>query len=138
AAPFADARVGAVAGEKTVYQPDAAEAAAAGEGMYWKYESWLKRLDAEYNTIVGAAGELLALRTDEFIAVPEDTVIEDFVLSLKIAAKGLRVAYAPEALALEKASANVQEEQKRKVRISAGAFQAMQRLGSLLNPLRHG
>jgi len=65
-------------------------------------------------------------------------IIEDFYLSLKIAMKGYRFAYEPEATATESASASVREEWKRKVRICAGGFQAMLKLKGLLNPFKYG
>ncbi len=135
---FADPTMGAVAGEKRVFIDTKDTASAAGEGLYWKYESWLKEKDAELGTVVGAAGELFAIRTDLFEVIPTDTIIEDFYQTLRIAQKGYRVAYAPDAYAIEQASADVSEEIKRKIRICAGAFQAMWRLRSLLNPFRYG
>lgn len=135
---FADEKVGAVAGEKRVWIGSKDKANAAGEGLYWKYESWLKKQDAALGTVVGAAGELFAIRTALFEPVPTDTIIEDFYLTLRIAQKGFRVAYAPDACALEYASADANEEIKRKIRISAGGFQAMVRLRALLNPFRYG
>jgi poly-beta-1,6-N-acetyl-D-glucosamine synthase len=65
-------------------------------------------------------------------------IIEDFYLSMRITANGYRFAYEPEAYATETASASVEEEWKRKVRISAGGFQAMAHLLYLLNPFRYG
>jgi biofilm PGA synthesis N-glycosyltransferase PgaC len=130
--------VGAVAGEKRVHSPDSDAAAGAGEGFYWKYESTLKRWDSQLHTVVGAAGELFSIRTNLFEQVPADTLIEDFYMTLKIAQKGYRVVYEPEAVALEGPSANSQEELKRKIRIAAGGIQAVVRLKSLLNPFRYG
>ena len=136
--PFADPRVGAVAGEKRIFTGDNEAAAGAGEGLYWRYESWLKKLDAELHTVVGAAGELFAVRTDLYPPVEPDTLLDDFVISLRLAERGYRVAYAPDAYAMERPSFSVAEEQKRKVRIAHGGFQAMRRLTGLLNPFRHG
>ncbi len=130
--------VGAVAGEKRVHSPDSDAAAGAGEGFYWKYESTLKRWDSQLHTVVGAAGELFSIRTSLFEQVPADTLIEDFYMTLRIAQKGYRVVYEPEAVALEGPSANSQEELKRKVRIAAGGIQAIVRLKALLNPFRYG
>jgi cellulose synthase/poly-beta-1,6-N-acetylglucosamine synthase-like glycosyltransferase len=87
---------------------------------------------------VGAAGELFSVRRELYEAPEENMIIEDFYLSLRIASRGYRFIYEPEAVASESASANVSEEWKRKVRISAGAFQAMLKLRDLLNPFRHG
>lgn len=135
---FSDARVGAVAGEKRVLSAAKDAAAGAGEGFYWKYENTLKRWDSELHTVVGAAGELFAIRTSCFEAVPRDTIIEDFYLTLRIAQDGYRVIYEPDACAEELPSANSGEELKRKIRIAAGGIQAVVRLNPLLNPLRYG
>lgn len=135
---FRDPEVGAVAGEKRIQTTDSDSAAGSGEGIYWKYESQLKKWDAELHTIVGAAGELFAVRTELYEAVPPDTILDDFMISLLIAERGYRVAYAPDAYALERPSFSILDEQKRKVRIAAGGFQSMARLTALLNPFRHG
>lgn len=130
--------VGAVAGEKQVQSPEEDAAAGAGEGFYWKYESTLKRWDSELYTVVGAAGELFSIRTPLFEHVPADTLIEDFYMTLRIAQRGYRVVYEPEARAVEPPSADSREELKRKVRIAAGGIQAIVRLKALLNPFRFG
>lgn len=135
---FADPNTGAVAGEKRINMADKADASSAGEGIYWKYESFLKKLDAEYWTAVGAAGELFAFRSDAYEDVPLDTLVEDFYMTMRIASRGLRIQYEPDAYAAESSSASVQEELKRKVRIAAGGLQAMWRLSPLLNPFRYG
>ncbi|EEY84609.1 glycosyltransferase, group 2 family protein [Bacteroides sp. 2_1_33B] len=134
---FSDARVGCVAGEKRV-EIQAEQGATAGEGIYWKYESALKRLDYRLYSAVGAAGELFAIRTSLFEQMPPDTLLDDFILSLRIAMKGYKIAYSKEAYALEGASLNMREEEKRKVRISAGGLQSVWRLRGLLNIFRYG
>lgn len=134
---FSDPKVGCVAGEKRV-EIQAEQGATAGEGIYWKYESALKRLDYRLYSAVGAAGELFAIRTDLFEQMPQDTLLDDFILSLRIAAKGYKIAYSKDAYALESASLNMKEEEKRKIRISAGGLQSVYRLRSLLNIFRYG
>lgn len=134
---FSDPRVGCVAGEKRV-EIQAEQGATAGEGIYWKYESALKRLDYRLYSAVGAAGELFAIRTSLFEQMPPDTLLDDFILSLRIAMRGYKIAYSKEAYALENASLNMREEEKRKVRISAGGLQSVWRLRGLLNMFRYG
>ncbi len=129
--------VGGVSGEKRISQTDAENAAGAGEGFYWKYESLLKRFDARLLTVVGAAGELFSFRRHLFKPLEEDTILDDFVLSLRITQAGYRVLYDPAAAAVETASANSKEELKRKIRICAGGWQAMSRLKSLFNFFNH-
>jgi cellulose synthase/poly-beta-1,6-N-acetylglucosamine synthase-like glycosyltransferase len=135
---FADEKVGCVAGEKRIIEKQSDAAAGAGEGIYWKYESWVKKLDAELNSAVGAVGELFAIRTGLFQEVDPDTLLDDFIISLRIAAKGYKIAYSPEAYAEEAASLNVAEERKRKIRIAAGGVQTVLRLKNLLNPFKYG
>lgn len=133
---YADETVGAVSGEKRVRVTDISDAT-AGEGFYWKYESLLKKWDAELYSVVGAAGELFSIKTKLYKPVPPDTILDDFMVSLKIAADGYRIVYEPGAVAIENSSANTKEELKRKIRIAAGGIQSILRLGSLLNPFRH-
>jgi cellulose synthase/poly-beta-1,6-N-acetylglucosamine synthase-like glycosyltransferase len=130
--------VGAVSGEKTVLSKEEDGASSSGEGFYWKYESFLKRKDAEWNTLVGSAGELFAIRTHLYENIDTNTLIEDFVMTMKLSAKGYKVAYEPQALAMETGSANIEEETKRKVRISAGGIQAVIMLLPLLNFFKYG
>ena len=135
---FKDAKVGCVSGEKRIVNKSSDAAAGAGEGLYWKYESTLKKWDAELYSAVGAAGELFAIRTELYNEVEPDTLLDDFIISLRVAQKGYTIQYNPEAYAIEKASANVKEELKRKIRISAGGIQSVIRLSALLNIFKYG
>ncbi|MDO3641014.1 glycosyltransferase family 2 protein [Mucilaginibacter sp. L3T2-6] len=134
---YADKTVGCVAGEKRVQIDESADASAAGEGFYWKYESALKKWDSELYSVVGAAGELFSVRRSLYQDVPADTVLDDFMISMLIAAKGYRIVYEPDAYAIENASENVSEELKRKIRIAAGGIQSILRLKPLFNPLKY-
>jgi poly-beta-1,6-N-acetyl-D-glucosamine synthase len=134
---YEDPKVGGVAGEKKIMQQGKDAAAAAGEGLYWKYESFLKRLDSDLYTTVGAAGELFSVRKALFEQAPEGTIIEDFVQSLKLVINGYVVRYEPNAYAAEAPSASIKDEMKRKVRICAGAFQAMVLLKELFNVFKY-
>lgn len=135
---FNDPKVGCIAGEKRIVNHKADDAAGAGENIYWKFESWIKRMDSQLNSAVGAVGELFAIRTELYTEVESDTILDDFIISLRIAEKGYRIAYTPQAYAIETASVNVSEELKRKIRIAAGGLQTIGRLKELLNPFRFG
>jgi len=135
---FNDPKVGCIAGEKRIVTNKLDSAAGSGENLYWKFESWVKRMDSELNSTVGAVGELFAIRTSLFAEVENDTILDDFIISLRIAEKGYYIAYTPDAYAIETASVNVKEELKRKVRIAAGGLQTIVRLKELLNPFRFG
>lgn len=139
---FNNPKTGCVAGEKRVSSGNeglsAAKDAAQTEGIYWKYESFLKDCDSRLYSAVGAAGELFAIRTKLFEALPAGTLLDDFVLSMRIAKKGYVISYCPNAYALEGSSANIKEESKRKIRISAGGLQSVLMLKELLNPFKYG
>jgi biofilm PGA synthesis N-glycosyltransferase PgaC len=129
--------VGGVAGEKKIISAANDQAAGVGEGLYWKYESFLKKLDSELYSVVGAAGELFSTRTELFERTREDIIIEDFVQSLTICMKGYVIRYEPQAYAMETSSVSMKEEEKRKIRICAGAFQAMLLLKGLFNVFKY-
>ena len=132
---FKDPTVGCVSGEKRVAARKAGEMAAEGEGLYWKYESTLKRWDSELYSAMGAAGELYAIDPTLCREVPDEALLDDFMMSMYIVQAGKRIAYTPEAYAMEYGSANIHEESKRKRRIAAGGLQSIWWLRSMLNPL---
>ena len=134
---FNDPQVGCVSGEKRIVNKAKDSAAGAGEGIYWRYESTLKKWDAELHSVVGAAGELFAIRSELYTPVEEDTILDDFIISLRVAQKGYKIGYDPKAYAIEYASADVKEELKRKIRISAGGIQSIIRLSGLLNIFKY-
>lgn len=115
-------KVGCVAGEKRVVSPNGKIEA---EGLYWKYESFLKKLDSEIYSIVGAAGEIFAIRKELVEKIPENVINEDFVLTMNVAAKGYRVVYEPRAFSIETPTKSIFQEFKRRVRISTGGIQAI-------------
>ncbi len=135
--PFSNTKVGCVAGEKRILLNTQENAAATGEGIYWKYESLIKELESNCNTTLSATGELYAIRTNLYEIVKDNTILDDFAISTNILKKGLLVKYIPDAYACERASANISEEKKRKIRIAAGSFQSLFRNLELLNPFKH-
>lgn len=133
---YANPKVGGVTGEKKIRQ-DGSGAVAGGEGLYWQYESTLKHLDSRLYTVVGAAGELFSIRTELYTPLPENIVIEDFVQSLLLCKKRYVVRYEPAAYSEEQASGHLIDEMERKIRISAGGFQAIGLVSGLLNLFRY-
>lgn len=85
------------------------QVAAEGEGLYWKYESTLKRLDSELYSAMGAAGELFAVRMAHYREAPSNALLDDFMMSMLIVKDGHRIAYTSDAYAMEYGSADMQE-----------------------------
>lgn len=132
-----DPKVACVAGEKRVMSRHEGEIAADGEGLYWKYESALKRLDSELYSAMGAAGELNAIRTHLYEKMSETALLDDFVMSMRMVEQGYKITYTSEAYAMEYGSANLEEESKRKRRIAAGGLQSSWWLRSMMNPFKN-
>jgi poly-beta-1,6-N-acetyl-D-glucosamine synthase len=134
---YANPKVGGVAGEKKINYNTQSTSVGIGEGLYWQYESSLKQLDADLNTVVGAAGELFSIRTNLYKQLPNDILLDDFVQTVNICEQGFKMAYEPMAYAIESPSTNLKEEFKRKVRIAAGDFQVLFGMPQLLNFFKH-
>ena len=110
---FTDPKVGCVAGEKRIAVQNKDNATSGGEGLF-------------------------AVRRELFEEMQTDTLLDDFTLSLHIVMQGHTIAYCANAYAVESGSADMREEEKRKVRIAAGGLQSIWRLRPLLNPFRYG
>jgi cellulose synthase/poly-beta-1,6-N-acetylglucosamine synthase-like glycosyltransferase len=133
-ANFADPQVACVGGVKRIRV--SASVQARGESAYWRYEAYLKKLDSQVNTAIGAIGELFAIRRELYRPLAEDLIIEDFVMTMELVAQGWRVVYEPTAATWEDASPSLRGEWRRRSRNAAGGFKAMGRLKEMMNPLR--
>jgi len=129
-----DAEVGMLSGEKSVLKVHETDDASAGEGFYWKYESYLKKTDDAFETLLGAVGEFFAIKKELYIDIPHTILLDDYYLSMQVLKQGYRIAYAQHIIASENGSANFIEEAKRKIRISAGGWQSIFLFGFMLNP----
>jgi biofilm PGA synthesis N-glycosyltransferase PgaC len=134
---YQDEKVGGVAGEKKIINSKLISSAGEAERMYWKYESVMKRLDAGLNTVTGAAGELFSIRTGLFKELDDEVILDDFIISMQVCLQGYKIVYEPGAFAAEMPSASLAEEEKRKVRISAGAYQSIGYLKDCLNIFKY-
>jgi cellulose synthase/poly-beta-1,6-N-acetylglucosamine synthase-like glycosyltransferase len=130
---FQDPCVGCVSGELSLEN----DGGASGEGLYWKYEGWIKRNESRLGFLIGCNGGIFALRRSLYDPLPPSTIVEDFVLTLRILQKGYRILFDPEARATEPACSTSRDEMTRKIRIGAGGWQALGLTRALLHP-RHG
>lgn len=130
---FESENIGAVCGELHLIDPFSGD---NKDNLYWKYEQALKFHESRLNALLGANGAIYAIRTETYIPLPADTIIDDFCIVMNIAKKGYSVLYAPAAKAVEEIAPDLSEESTRRVRIGAGNYQAMMRLGWLLNPFQ--
>jgi cellulose synthase/poly-beta-1,6-N-acetylglucosamine synthase-like glycosyltransferase len=132
-AGFADPDVGAVSGE-LILTDGAGSAVGEGVGFYWRYEKFIRRNESGIDSTVGATGAIYAIRRALFEPIPEDTLLDDVLIPMRIARQGYRVTFEPGARAYDRTSATANAEFERKVRTLAGNFQLFARERWLLNP----
>jgi cellulose synthase/poly-beta-1,6-N-acetylglucosamine synthase-like glycosyltransferase len=123
---FEDPRVGVVCG---ALQFQASTESRQTEGLYWRYESLLRRMESRIGVTLTASGAIYALRRACFVPLAADTLVEDLVVPMTARRLGFRVLYDPEARGTDFAAATVAGEFSRRVRIATGSFRA---LGGLL------
>ncbi len=132
---FGDSRVGCVCGGLQFVNAKGSNTGEL-EGVYWRYETMIKKFEGRRGSLLGVNGAIFAIRKECYYSCPPDTIVEDFVMPMKILEKGHAVVYEPEAIAIEEAAHKIIHEKQRRIRIGAGDFQALFRLLPMLNPFR--
>ncbi len=123
AAPFADPAVGGVCGRLVL---EHGAQGATDERAYWDAEAQLKQAESTLDSCLGANGAVYAIRAELFPrTIPDNTIVDDFVIGMKIREQGFRMVFEPAARAREELPAEVSDEWRRRVRIGAGAYQAL-------------
>jgi cellulose synthase/poly-beta-1,6-N-acetylglucosamine synthase-like glycosyltransferase len=95
------------------------------EGIYWKYETIIRLMEARFGATLTASGAIYALRRQCFQPISAETVIEDFVVPMRARQLGYSVIFDPEATGIEYAAPSVSGEFTRRVRLAVGSFRAM-------------
>ncbi len=135
-AGFNNPDVGYVVGS-ALYHDDDVEAVNISEGLYWRYELWIKSLESDYYSVVGGDGAIYAIKKPLFREL--STIdISDFVNPLQIVASGYKGVFLSEARSFEGGASNFQEEFKRKRRIVNRSWGAIVRHMHMFNVKEHG
>ena len=92
--PFADPKVGGVAGNQCYRKKNDSGATNAGEHSYWNFDRKLKQLQSEAGNAISATGAIYAIRRSLFQPAP-DGVTDDFTISTGVIAQGYRLVFAP-------------------------------------------
>jgi cellulose synthase/poly-beta-1,6-N-acetylglucosamine synthase-like glycosyltransferase len=119
---FSDPKVGVVCG---LLKFKATAESQQTEGIYWKYETMIRLMEARFGATLTASGAIYALRKQCFQPISSDTVIEDFVVPMRARQLGYSVIFDPEAAGIEYAAPSVSGEFTRRVRLAVGSFRAM-------------
>jgi cellulose synthase/poly-beta-1,6-N-acetylglucosamine synthase-like glycosyltransferase len=131
---FQNPQVGAVVGRLILTDPTSGRNA---DGLYWKYETFLKRCEGRLGALLGANGAIYAIRRELYVPIPAETIIDDFVIPLLAKLRSAcAIVYDCDAVAREETPPDVSAEFHRRVRIGAGGFQSIALLWRLLDPRR--
>jgi cellulose synthase/poly-beta-1,6-N-acetylglucosamine synthase-like glycosyltransferase len=128
---FHDPSVGAVVGRLRLYNRVKRD---HEESLYWKYETALKWFEGKQGCVLGANGGIYAIRRLLFQPLRESTIVDDFVVPLRIALRGWKIPFEPEAVAYEETTEDVGREFGRRARIGAGNWQALAIMPEMLDP----
>lgn len=112
---FADPEVGYVCGRLRLEEADGTNR----EGIYWRYELWLRACESDLGSITCGNGAIYAVRRGDYV---EGCYGHDLGLPHLVAKSGRRAVYEPEALAFEKPSRDLEDEYRRKVRMLRQAW----------------
>ncbi|MEX2139932.1 MAG: glycosyltransferase family 2 protein [Pirellulales bacterium] len=132
---FSDAKVGAVCGRLVLVDP---QTGTNVDSLYWRYETFLKKCEGRLGGLLGANGAVYAIRKSIYRAIPQNTLVDDFVIPLyaKIATN-CQIVYDADAIAHEETPKSVRAEFRRRSRIGAGGYQCLVILRRILSP-RYG
>jgi cellulose synthase/poly-beta-1,6-N-acetylglucosamine synthase-like glycosyltransferase len=132
---FQEPAIGAVCGRLVLTDPATGQNA---DSLYWKYETFLKRQEGRLGALLGANGAIYAIRKNQYVPIPDGTVLDDLVIPLLAKLRhGGDLVYDPEAVASEETATGIGAEFHRRSRIGAGGFGCLGLLSRLMHP-RHG
>jgi poly-beta-1,6-N-acetyl-D-glucosamine synthase len=128
-----DDNIGLVSGELRLVKTGTDE---SGEGLYWKFESFLKQQESDFHSIIGANGSIFLIRRKLFTQI-DPTSVDDFERTLHVLSQGFKAKYVSNAVVYEDVTEFAMEEFSRKVRIITQEWFALFRNINLLNPFKH-
>jgi len=133
---FSDQKIGSVSAELIYENEDHNNKTGSGVGLYWKYEKFIRKSEARMGSMLGATGALYAIRRELFPKLPQDLILDDIYIPMKIVERGFRAIMDPKAKVYDRVFLNPKGEFLRKTRTLAGNFQLVYYLGHLFNPLK--
>lgn len=131
---FTDPKVGCVAGELTLCREGHDDASAAVGGLYWRYEQWIRKCEAAFDSPVGVCGCFYAVRRELVVPQPAGIILDDMFQPLSIIRQGYRSVLDPQAHVYDKWPETLTGEFQRKVRTLAGNLQLFQLAPWTLTP----
>jgi cellulose synthase/poly-beta-1,6-N-acetylglucosamine synthase-like glycosyltransferase len=122
---LADPRIGAASGDVRLMSHESNFG--AGESLYYRIERWIQLHESRAGSMMGVDGGMYVVRRELFLPLRDDTILDDFVTSMRVIKQGKRIVYDPEAIATENGTPLARQEFRRRIRVTAGAVQAFKR-----------
>jgi cellulose synthase/poly-beta-1,6-N-acetylglucosamine synthase-like glycosyltransferase len=132
---FCDPQIGAVSGSLEI--DSSTSAVGGGVDAYWKLEKFIRYYESRFDSSIGCTGAIYAIRRNLYRPLPVDTLLDDVVTPMEIAARGGRVLFDPFALAFDPQSLEPEREWIRKRRTLAGNYQMLFRYLSWMFPWKN-
>jgi len=95
------------------------------EITYWNYENFIRKWEHRINGLFGANGAVYAIRKKYFSEIPDQTIIDDIMVPLKIISQGYNIIYSCESEAHEHSQKDSKKEFHRRKRIGFGNLQLL-------------
>jgi hypothetical protein len=131
-ASLADPEVAYVCGQLRLERADGSNR----EGLYWRYETWLREQESRLGSVTGGNGSIYALKRGDYVDV-DPRFGHDLAFPYLMVQRGRRAVYEPGAHAFEKPTPSNETEYRRKVRMFEHCWLITLR-GSMLRGLPAG
>jgi cellulose synthase/poly-beta-1,6-N-acetylglucosamine synthase-like glycosyltransferase len=122
---FQNPKIGAVCGALSFFHN--AESGQT-EGLYWKYETVLRLMEARLGATLTPSGAIYAVRGDAYVPPAPHVLLDDILTLMNVRRAGYVVHYDPEAKAIDFPASSVAGEFRRRVRIGTGSFRVLPEL----------
>jgi len=131
--PIAQEKATAVAGTLKYEDKGVASSTASNEKAYLSLENAIRRAESRKHGIcLGMEGGLYSIKKAFWQPIPPNTFMEDFFQTVQLISRDQKVLFNESAVGLEDVSTSLQEEYKRKIRISIGNWQNLVRFYPLI------
>ena len=135
-ANFNDPKVGSVTGELVFYE-DSDTSIKAEMGLYWAIEKSIRKMEGQVHSVAGATGAIYAIRRELFEEIPEETILDDVFVPMKIVTRGYRNVFEDRAIAHDVFSKDLAGEKRRKIRTLLGNYQLLRLMPELVSVSRN-
>jgi cellulose synthase/poly-beta-1,6-N-acetylglucosamine synthase-like glycosyltransferase len=134
---FADPQVGCAGGLLVYINPKNAEVG-KGENKYWGYEVRIKDMESTLCSLTSVSGTLYAVRKELYPLDMKDYLADDLIVPLTVKKSGYRVVLEKDSICRDYTTVNIEEEMRKRARITSQNILGLADQGDILNPWRYG